>query len=91
MIAAVDVHYVAGSGCAGCVTFADWADSKPQREYVTQRRDVHEYQPGEFWKRELPCLLAALDTVDVTLQTVVIDRVTSTRTHARGARWCATQ
>jgi deoxyribonuclease V len=73
MIAAVDVHYVADCGYAGCVTFTDWSDREPQREYVTRRREVQEYQPGEFWKRELPCLLAALDMVDATLQTIVID------------------
>jgi deoxyribonuclease V len=73
MIAAVDVHYAGDCGYAACLTFTDWAAREPEREYVRRQHPVLAYEPGEFWKRELPCLLTALRVLELTPQTIVID------------------
>jgi deoxyribonuclease V len=38
----------------------DWAASEAETEAVAVLREVAPYQPGEFYRRELPCLLAVL-------------------------------
>jgi deoxyribonuclease V len=40
--------------------FRDWSDAKPLDEKVVEIQDVAPYQPGQFYRRELPCLLAVL-------------------------------
>lgn len=72
MLAAVDVQYEGKRGCAACVTFQDWTAAEPVREYMSELEDVLDYEPGEFWKRELPCILAVLPAVDA-LDVVLID------------------
>jgi deoxyribonuclease V len=73
MIAAFDVQYEGTCGRVACVTFTDWTAEVPAREYVSRVNEVQDYEPGEFWKRELPCILAALNAVDPPPHTVVID------------------
>jgi len=73
MIAAVDVQYEEGCGYAACVTFADWTASTATHEYRCRQDSVGEYQPGEFWKRELPCLVAVLALVEPSPEVIVID------------------
>jgi deoxyribonuclease V len=55
------------------VTFDDWSAGEAEQQRVVQQRNVHDYEPGEFWKRELPCLLAVLQSLEAPPQTVVID------------------
>jgi deoxyribonuclease V len=73
MIAAIDVQYDAHCGYAACVTFTDWGASALERAYTHQQHDVLDYQPGEFWKRELPCILGVLSAVAPVPTTIVID------------------
>lgn len=42
--------------------FADWPDSASLVERVLPVERVEPYQPGQFYRRELPCLLAVLAT-----------------------------
>ena len=72
MIVALDVHYDDKSRAAA-VVFEDWPDAKPVSEYIAEIDDVEEYIPGEFYKRELPCLLAVLGQVKEPISTLIID------------------
>lgn len=56
-----------------CILFRDWTDSKGIRQFTVQVKDVAPYEPGAFYKRELPCLMAALAKVTEPLDCVVID------------------
>jgi deoxyribonuclease V len=57
VIAAVDVDYRTGEVVAACVMFADWQDAAPLREIVTTHAGAPApYEPGAFYKRELPYL-----------------------------------
>lgn len=55
--------------------FRDWTDAAPTWELVVPVLEVQPYQPGEFYRRELPCLLALLEVAAQvhTLDAVVID------------------
>jgi deoxyribonuclease V len=61
MIAFTDVHYADTSALAACVIASDWADAKPFTSVTARISPIAEYEPGAFYKRELPCLLAVLE------------------------------
>src|SRR5438105_2524304 len=73
MIACVDVDYRGDGAVAACVLFRDWADATSAAEHVRRIERVEPYQPGQFYKREMPCLMAVLAEVAEPLETVVVD------------------
>lgn len=74
MIFAIDVFYNEDrSAKAAGVLFKHWEDSKPTRIYTTLIEDVKPYESGSFYKRELPCILALLDEVEESIETIVVD------------------
>jgi deoxyribonuclease V len=73
MIACVDVDYRDVGAVAACVCFQAWSDAKPASETVVQIRDVEPYQSGQFYRRELPCILTVLESLPETPQVIVID------------------
>ena len=73
MILAIDVDYRQDKAVAAGVLFRDWMDEAPIKEMTADCNLVHDYVPGEFYRRELPCLLKLLELVDINLNTIVID------------------
>lgn len=73
MLAILDVDYRGDKAIVGCLVVRDWTDSAPLREFTVQVRGVAPYEPGAFYKRELPCLVAALAKVTEPITAVVID------------------
>ncbi|HLO26667.1 MAG TPA: endonuclease V [Geobacteraceae bacterium] len=73
MIACVDVAYHGSEASTACVLFRHWSDEKGEQEIVVQTGSVEEYQPGQFYRRELPCLLAVLALVQAPLEAVIVD------------------
>jgi deoxyribonuclease V len=71
--ACVDVDYRGDDAVAGCVLFRDWADAAPAGQLAHWVRGVQAYVPGEFYRRELPCLLAVLADVAEPLELVLVD------------------
>ena len=70
MLACLDVSFRNNAACAAGVTFRDWCDAMPLDEKVVEIQDVAPYQPGQFYRRELPCLLAVLQklpSIDVAI------------------------
>lgn len=74
----VDVHYndtedgttqaqVAGVG------FDTWTDAQPNQVWLSQLAAVSAYQAGQFYQRELPCLLTLLNEHAITPECIVID------------------
>jgi deoxyribonuclease V len=73
VIACVDVDYRDPNALAACVLFHDWTDAGGC-EALTERIDaIQPYLPGQFYKRELPCILAVLGKVRASLDVVVVD------------------
>ncbi len=60
MIACIDVGYGDANAIAAAVTIGDWADATPLATFSIPISKVEEYVPGEFYKRELPCIQAVL-------------------------------
>jgi deoxyribonuclease V len=75
VIAAVDVHYDDGarSARAACLVFDAWDAAVPVASYAVTVADVAPYEPGAFYRRELPCLLAVLDLVQESIEIVIVD------------------
>lgn len=73
MLACLDVDYRPDHASAACVLFDHWTDAEPIRELVQRIDKVEPYVPGQFYKRELPCLLRVLRDVGEPLQGILVD------------------
>lgn len=60
MIVALDVDYRPDGASAAAVVFRDWNADRPEHHRVVLVPDVADYEPGNFFRRELPCLLRVL-------------------------------
>jgi deoxyribonuclease V len=73
VLAITDVHYGKNEARAACVLAADWSDAAPAGVWTERIQPIAPYEPGAFYKRELPCLLAVLSQVPRPLEAVIID------------------
>ena len=73
MILAVDVHYENDRACVAGVLFEYWTSSATEGEYRSYIKEVVSYVPGQFYKRELPCILQLLAEHPVHPDVIVID------------------
>ena len=75
MIAFLDVQYFDEQCTArSAIVLADqWTDGAARWLNVVNVADVAPYQPGEFFRRELPCLQKALASAPEKPSTIVID------------------
>jgi deoxyribonuclease V len=73
VIASLDVGYRRDEGRAACVLFREWADALPMAELVRELAGVAAYRSGEFFRRELPCLLALLHEVEPVPSVLIVD------------------
>lgn len=73
MILALDVHYREEETKAVGVLF-HWKDSVPQDILIEYIDDVEVYIPGQFYKRELPCLMKIIEKIDIhKLEVIIVD------------------
>lgn len=73
MLLAIDVHYKEYLARTIGVLF-DWEDENPQDILIEAIDEVEEYIPGEFYKRELPCLLKIVEKVNLSdLEAIIVD------------------
>jgi deoxyribonuclease V len=88
---AADVHYLpSGDARAAAVVAADAAFSHLAADRIALVTQVEPYQPGQFWRRELPPLRAVLDGLD-TMALLIIDGYADLDPDGRpglGARAC---
>lgn len=74
MIMAVDVQYAEeGTARVAAVLFEQWTDSTPRHEFTIECSNIAEYEPGKFYLRELPCILAILEVIPDALSGIVVD------------------
>jgi deoxyribonuclease V len=73
MLVCLDVDYRDNGAVAAGLLFREWADDRPTSESVVPIDRVQPYEPGQFYRRELPCLLAVLETFDIRPEVVIID------------------
>ncbi len=73
MILAVDVQYSEAGAVTGGVVFEHWQDEQAQKEYVSLLEGAAEYEPGKFFKRELPCILKLIAEHHLQPDCIVVD------------------
>ena len=72
-IALVDVHYDGSAAHAACILARSWEADSTLETQVLHIGHVEPYEPGSFYRRELPCLLSVLRRLTVRPDVVVID------------------
>lgn len=60
-------------GLAACVVFQDWQDATPQVVLTEKVSPIAAYEPGAFYKREMPCILQTLQKVSQPIDLIIID------------------
>ena len=73
MMAAIDAQYAESSAAVACVCFSDWSATAPESEYTACVHPIAPYTPGEFWRRELPCILQVLAELSELPGVILID------------------
>jgi len=73
MMACLDVDYHGLEANAAAVLFHSWDDSAGWREIVTRIATPADYRPGQFFRRELPCLLALLALIEEPAEVLIVD------------------
>lgn len=72
MICCLDVDYRVSQGHCSAVLFKDWADTTPVKVYSSVTDPIAAYEPGAFYKRELPCMLNTLQLVEEKITTLML-------------------
>ena len=73
MLLAIDVHYKTTYAKTVGVLF-HWENENPLRIITDIVNDVADYEPGQFYKRELPCILQLLKQIDInTIEAIIVD------------------
>jgi len=74
MIVAIDVQYTDDTeALAAAVVFNDWADAHPVDTHTAVISPVEPYVPGQFWRRELPCIMEVLKEIWHPIDCVIVD------------------
>ncbi len=73
MILAVDVDYKEIHASIAGVLFENWGDGIEKSHCSSIVRDVHDYISGQFYKRELPCILTLIREHNLTPTCIIID------------------
>jgi len=73
MLLFIDVHYSINKVKAVGIIF-DWEDILFKKIIIERIDGVEDYVPGEFYKRELPCLLKIIEKVNLSkIEAIIID------------------
>jgi deoxyinosine 3'endonuclease (endonuclease V) len=74
MILAFDTYYHDPAAHTVCIAFHDWTQTEPTAIYRETISGIAAYEPGAFYKRELPCILSLLRQIDLNpVTTILID------------------
>lgn len=72
MFLAFDTYYVGHTAKTVCVAFKDWQDKEPAHVYTEDRDGIEDYVSGEFYRRELPCLLSLMEKIPLEDVTAIL-------------------
>ncbi|WP_428233014.1 endonuclease V [Flavobacterium sp.] len=74
MILAFDTYYFDGKAKTVCIEFTKWNQSENFKVHTEIIGNVEEYIPGEFYRRELPCIISLLNQFDLrAIEYIVVD------------------
>jgi deoxyribonuclease V len=73
MILAVDVDYQESTAVVAGVLFENWQDEKSKSIFKSFINNIEDYIPGQFYKRELPCIIRLLKEHKLEPNIIVVD------------------
>jgi deoxyribonuclease V len=74
MLIAIDVHYRETFAKTISIEFNNWEDAIPTQTHEVIINEVAEYVSGEFYKREMPCILEILKCSEIDkIDLIIID------------------
>jgi len=85
MILAIDVCYHDHGATVAGLAFSDWSDTAASASatYLSHVHDVAPYQSGQFYQRELPCILQLLHEHQLRPQLIILDGYVDLDAHGR--------
>lgn len=72
-IACLDAAYSATSASAACALFSHWEAPAATRILTWRQEAAAAYEPGSFYKREMPLLLAVLGQAEQLPEIIIVD------------------
>ncbi|OXA86637.1 endonuclease V [Flavobacterium hercynium] len=74
MLLAFDTYYFDGKAKTVCIEFNKWNDSNDYKVHSEIIDNIEEYIPGEFYRRELPCILSLLEKMKLkNIDAIIVD------------------
>ncbi|MCK4621721.1 MAG: endonuclease V [Desulfuromonadales bacterium] len=73
MILAVDVDYRDTIASISGVYFSRWEDAQAKQVFHSVLDVIEDYKPGQFYLREMPCIMHLLNEHSLTPEVIVID------------------
>ncbi|MGM9479050.1 endonuclease V [Pedobacter sp. GSP4] len=74
MILAFDTFYFEDKAQTICLSFAEWKSERETAIYSDIVFGIEDYISGEFYKRELPCILNLITKIDLThVEFIIVD------------------
>jgi deoxyribonuclease V len=73
VILAVDVDYRENGAIVAGVAFGNWQDEFHESVFLSRVTNVQAYEPGSFYKREMPCIIQLLLDHNLSPDFLVID------------------
>jgi exodeoxyribonuclease-5/deoxyribonuclease V len=74
MILSFDTYYFENKAKTVCLAFKEWSSADKFEVYSEILEDIEEYIPGEFYRRELPCILSLLKKIESkNVEAIVVD------------------
>lgn len=78
MIVAFDTYYYENSAKTVGIGFHNWTDNEFAIIKSEIIEGVSDYEPGKFYKRELPCILSLLNKFEISgIMTIIVDGYTT--------------
>lgn len=82
-VACVDVYYYKDYARACCIVFT-LNEEKIISKYVELVKGIEDYVSGQFYKRELPCILKVLEKVKENIDMIITDSFVAVDEHTNG-------
>ena len=73
MIFAIDCQYYDDTAIAAGILFENWHDEEITAKQVNTIENIAPYEPGQFYKRELPCILSVLKSLETQPDIIIVD------------------
>ena len=74
MVLALDVHYKETGTAKAVGILFDWTAIQPKKVITEYVNMISDYIPGEFYKRELPCLLKIIEKAPLKdIEAILVD------------------